>query len=66
MQYLLLGIAIEGELIGMTFLKYSEGYTKLVPTVLSIGFYGICFYRKLQVQVGHPVAENRNIGHGWN
>ena len=44
MQYLLLGIAIAGELIGTTFLKYSEGYTKLVPTVLSIVFYGICFY----------------------
>lgn len=44
MGYLFLAIAIAGELIGTTFLKYSEGYTKLVPTVISIAAYGICFF----------------------
>ncbi|MBP6492590.1 MAG: multidrug efflux SMR transporter [Clostridia bacterium] len=44
MQYLLLGIAIVAELIGTTFLKYSDGYTKLAPTIGSILSYGICFY----------------------
>lgn len=44
MGYLFLAIAIVGELIGTTFLKYSDGYTKLVPTVISILSYGLCFY----------------------
>jgi len=44
MGYLYLAIAIVGELIGTTFLKYSDGYTKLVPTVISILSYGLCFY----------------------
>lgn len=44
MGYLFLAIAIAGELIGTTFLKYSDGYTKLVPSVISILSYGLCFY----------------------
>lgn len=44
MGYLFLAIAIVGELIGTTFLKYSDGYTKLVPSVISILSYGLCFY----------------------
>lgn len=44
MGYLYLAIAIAGELIGTTFLKYSDGYTKLAPTVGSILSYGICFF----------------------
>ncbi len=44
MGYLYLAIAIVGELIGTTFLKYSDGYTKPVPTIISILSYGLCFY----------------------
>lgn len=44
MGYLYLALAIVTELIGTTYLKYSEGYTKLVPTVISIASYGFCFY----------------------
>lgn len=44
MHYLFLAIAIAGELIGTTFLKYSAGFTKLVPTLLTIIAYTICFY----------------------
>jgi small multidrug resistance pump len=44
MGYLYLGIAIACELIGTTFLKYSAGFTKLVPAVISVTAYGICFF----------------------
>ncbi|MBN7771862.1 DMT family transporter [Clostridium aminobutyricum] len=44
MGYLYLGLAIVGELIGTTFLKYSEGYTKLIPSIVSILSYAFCFY----------------------
>ena len=44
MHYLFLAIAIASELIGTTFLKYSAGFTKLAPTLLTIAAYTICFY----------------------
>ena len=42
--YLLLAIAIAGELVGTTFLKLSEGYTIPKYTILSIIAYAICFF----------------------
>lgn len=44
MGYIYLIIAIACELIGTTFLKYSAGFTKLIPAVVSITAYGICFF----------------------
>lgn len=44
MGYLYLAIAIVGELIGTTYLKYSDGFTKLTPSVISILSYGLCFF----------------------
>ena len=44
MYNLFLAIAIGGELIGTTFLKYTEGFTKLWPSLITIASYGICFY----------------------
>ncbi len=44
MAYLYLAIAIAGELIGTTYLKYSDGFTKLVPSVISIVSYSLCFF----------------------
>ncbi len=44
MHYLFLGIAIIGELIGTTALKYSVGFTKLWPSLLSLTAYVICFF----------------------
>ncbi|HSN57869.1 MAG TPA: multidrug efflux SMR transporter [Clostridiaceae bacterium] len=44
MGYLYLFIAIAFELAGTTFLKYSAGFTKLVPSLISIAAYGICFF----------------------
>ncbi len=42
--YLYLAIAIIGELIGTTCLKYSAGFTKLIPTLSTIAAYTICFF----------------------
>ena len=44
MGYFLLAISIGFELLGTTFLKYSEGFTKLGPSLVSILSYVICFY----------------------
>lgn len=44
MHYLYLIIAIATEIIGTSFLKTSEGFTKLWPTVGTLLSFGICFY----------------------
>lgn len=44
MGYFYLALAIASELVGTTYLKYSEGYTKLWPSVISIASYAFCFY----------------------
>ena len=44
MHYLYLGLAILFELIGSSFLKISDGSTKLLPTAIFLVAYIICFY----------------------
>lgn len=44
MHYLYLGLAILFELIGSSFIKLSDGYTKLLPTAAIVVAYVICFY----------------------
>lgn len=44
MAYIYLAIAIAGELIGTTYLKYSEGFTKMGPSIISIVSYSVCFF----------------------
>ena len=44
MQYLLLGSAIVLEIIATTFLKASDGFSKLIPSVCCACFYALCFY----------------------
>lgn len=44
MHYLYLIIAIATEIIGTSFLKTSEGFTKLWPTIGTLLSFGICFY----------------------
>ena len=43
MGYFYLMIAIAGELMGTTALKASEGFTKIVPTAITLLCYGTCF-----------------------
>ena len=42
--YLILFFAILSEVIGTTALKFSEGFTKLVPSVVVTVGYGLSFY----------------------
>lgn len=42
--YIFLGIAIIAEAVGTSFLKASEGFTKLWPSVGTAVGYGIAFY----------------------
>lgn len=42
--WLSLGIAIVAEVIGTTLMKYSQGFTKLLPSLGTLLFYGIAFY----------------------
>ena len=44
MSWLYLTIAIITEVIGTTALKATEGFTKLIPSVLTIAAYGASFY----------------------
>lgn len=44
MNYTFLGIAIILEVIGTTFLKLSDGFTKLVPTIITASTYIAAFY----------------------
>ncbi|HAR6325952.1 TPA: quaternary ammonium compound efflux SMR transporter QacG [Staphylococcus pseudintermedius] len=44
MHYLHLFISIATEIIGTSFLKASEGFTKLWPTLGTLLSFGICFY----------------------
>lgn len=44
MNYIFLVIAIMSEVIGTTFMKQSEGFTKLVPSLVTAVTYAIAFY----------------------
>ncbi len=43
MQYILLVAAILFEIIATSFLKYSDGFTRLYPTIACIVFYVLCY-----------------------
>ena len=43
-----LGVAIVSEVVATTFLKQSEGFSRLWPTVLSLGGYAIALYSLAQ------------------
>lgn len=44
MAYLLLSLAISAEVLGTSLLKSTEGFTKLWPTLASLGSYAVAFY----------------------
>lgn len=44
MGYVYLSIAIVAEVIATTFLKESQGFTKLWPSVVTTAGYGVAFY----------------------
>ncbi len=44
MKWILLLIAVFGEVVGTTALKASEGFTKPMPSVIVMAGYGVAFY----------------------
>lgn len=44
MSYVYLATAIIGEFLGTTFLKMSDGFTKLLFSTLALVAYGLCFF----------------------
>lgn len=44
MKFLYLGVAILSEVIATSFMKESDGFTKLVPSLITVIGYGIAFY----------------------
>jgi small multidrug resistance pump len=43
-NFLLLAVAITGEVIATTALKYSQGFTQWRPTIIVVLGYGVAFY----------------------
>ncbi|MDH2233621.1 EmrE family multidrug efflux SMR transporter [Delftia tsuruhatensis] len=43
-SYVFLGGAIALEVVGTTFMKTSEGFTRLWPSVAAVVSYAVCFY----------------------
>ena len=43
MHWIMFGLAIIFEVCGTTCLKLSEGYTKIIPSILIFVFYGMAF-----------------------
>lgn len=44
MQYVYLTVAIVGEVIATSFLKQADGFTKLVPSIITVVGYAVTFY----------------------
>ena len=61
MKWLILGIGILFEVLGTICMKYAEGFTKLLPSVLVFVFYGISLcalvflLQKMQVSIAYAI-----------
>ncbi|MEI9432289.1 DMT family transporter, partial [Mesorhizobium sp. Cs1299R1N3] len=44
LAYLYLGIAIVSEIVGTSFMKLSDGFTKPLPSLVTVVGYAIAFY----------------------
>jgi small multidrug resistance pump len=56
MNWLFLAVAIVAEVIATSALKASEGFSKLVPSMLVVVGYGIAFYMLSRVLSAIPVG----------
>lgn len=64
MAYLYLVVAIVAEVTGTSALKASEGFSRLIPSVLVVLGYGIAFYCLSQVLKSIPVGVSYAIWSG--
>ena len=61
MKWLILAVGIVFEVLGTLMMKYADGFTKLVPSVLVFIFYGISLatlvfvLEKMQVSVAYAI-----------
>ncbi|APX01037.1 MULTISPECIES: DMT family transporter [Arthrobacter] len=56
MGYVYLALAIAVEVLGTSLLKSTEGFTRLWPSVLCLGSYGVAFVLLSQVVKSVPVG----------
>lgn len=56
MAWTILGFAIIAEVIATTALKYTEGFTKLLPTMISLLGYGLSFFALSRILNQIPLA----------
>ncbi|MBM3116771.1 DMT family transporter [Jeongeupia naejangsanensis] len=54
--YLMLGLAIVAEVIATSSLKASDGFSRLLPSVLVVAGYATAFYLLMQVMKTVPVG----------
>ncbi len=61
MTYIFLALAIVFEVLGTFFIKQSQGFTRLVPSLIMFVYYGLSFSsltlaaKKMDVSVAYPV-----------
>lgn len=61
MSWIFLFLAIITEVIGTAAMKMSEGFTKVVPSILMLAFYGLSFafltlaVKKIDVSIGYAL-----------
>jgi small multidrug resistance pump len=66
-QYIYLAIAIAAEVVGTSFLRASEGFTKLVPSLMVVAGYGLAFFflsltlEKIPVGVAYAVWSGAGV-----
>ena len=59
--WLLLGLAVMFEIAGALGLRFSEGFTLLIPTVLALAAFGVALYlvshvmKELPVSIAYPI-----------
>ncbi|MFI7579753.1 DMT family transporter [Kocuria sp. M1N1S27] len=56
MPYVFLALAITAEVVGTSLLKYTEGFSRLWPTVGSLAMYGVAFALLAQTLRTIPVG----------
>jgi small multidrug resistance pump len=66
-QWMYLAIAIAAEVVGTSFLRASEGFTKLVPSLMVVAGYGLAFFflsltlEKIPVGIAYAVWSGAGV-----
>ena len=61
MKYLFLSLAIVLEVVGSSFMKASDGFSKLLPTAITIVAYIACFFFLSQALKSIPLGIDTNL-----